>query len=379
MKAKTSFLKEFKLSKLHLIVIILGFLGIITFIYLKQRQSPFPKGEPGQSQGWGQRPGGAQDFGGPTGTQAYKRWQGTIPKPPQGEVIIYKGFWSPPLISLRAESPFSNVDKVKEIGANIISFGPQFLVDKNGNIGYPWDFPTMEDLDSRMGELASIYYPKGIRFSLVLSTNYVEQITKEAGGPPQPFPRDLLAKKGFLDKYNKVVEEMAKIAQKYQVEMFSPLNEPDGNLGVEIAYQWNEEMLPRIKKYYKGKLYYKGDLHNGEGEKLSFKGYDVLGFMPSAPINDSGVEFRRLVAKNIANAIKWAKRDEVPKIMVAEFGAWAGMNLTDQAALSRYKILFEEGKGKVNGFSVIDPPSDQPNFLKGQILEELKLWYTTKL
>lgn len=365
--------KKFPVRRLVLFFVLIAAVIVVTALIWQGRLRG-PNGER-----WGGRPGGPQDFGGPPPGSAYKRWSGPIPTPPQGEVAIYKGFWSPPVIYLRGSSPFSDANKVKEMGANLVSLGPHFLVDENGDIGFPRDFQTIEDLDARIGELASIYYPKGIRIHLVLSTNYVETITKDAGGEPKSFSRELAAQKGFLDKYNKVVEEMAKIAQKYQVEMFSPLNEPDGTLGVETAYTWNEEILPIIRKHYQGNLCYKGDLHNGEGERLSFKGYDMLGYMPSPPANDSDVEFRRLVAQTTANAIKWAKRDGVPKVMVAEFGAWKGMNLTDEDALARYKILFEEGQGKIDGFAVIDPPEDQPNYMKGLVLEEIKMWYTQKL
>ncbi len=363
------------IGKYLLLFVFIVTIGIIA-VLISQR---YIRG-PGQgNEKWGTRPGGAEEHGGPPQGSAYKRWSGPIPQPPKGEVAVYKGFWSAPVLYLRSESPFSNVDKVKEMGANMVSFGPHFFVDKDGNIGFPWDFPTIEDLDARIGELTSIYYPKGIRIHLVLSTNYVETITKDAGGEPQPFPRELAAKKGYLDKYNKLVEEMVKIAQKYQVEYFSPLNEPDGTLGIETAYKWNEEILPRIRKYYQGKLCYKGDLHNGEGEDLNFKGYDMLGYMPSPPTSDSGAEFRKLVAWTTANAIKWAKRDGVPKVMVAEFGAWKGMNLTENEVLARYQILFEEGQGKINGFAVIDPPPDQPDYMKGSVINEIKKWYTTKL
>lgn len=336
--------------------------------------------QPFEQKPFGGRPGGPDTPGGPGNkTQTEYHFSGKAAPPPKDEVSIYKGFWSPTLIYPRTDSPMKDSKKLKELETNLLSISPQFRINKEGQIEYPWDFPNINSLDQRIAEMTSIYHPIGIRLHLVLSTNYVEDFNEPYGGEPKPFPRELLSKPGFFDEYNKVVEEMAKIAQKYQLEMFSPMNEPDRNLGVEAAAKWNEQILPLVKKYYSGKLCYKGDIHRGEGDILSFKGYDVLGFMPSPETNDSGAEFRRLMQGIIANALKWAKRDEISKVMVAEFGAWQGEGLSQTDALARYRILFEEGQGKVQGFVVIDPPPDQPNFLKDEVFSEIKTWFTQRL
>ena len=59
--------------------------GLVYYFFFQNR---------GQQQGWGQRPGGAQNFGGPPQGAKKERWSGPIPNPPKEKITYYKGLWS---------------------------------------------------------------------------------------------------------------------------------------------------------------------------------------------------------------------------------------------------------------------------------------------
>jgi len=193
-------------------------------------------------------------------------------------------------------------------------------------------------------------------------------------GEPVELPKEIVEKPGYLDKLSIVVADMAKIAQKYHIEMFAPMGEPENLFGVKVAFSWNQEILPKIRKNYQGKIFYKGDLHKGEGDNLNFKGYDVLGIMPHpAPPPTDLEELRKVIDFNMDRGLTWAKRDGVPEIVVAEHG-FKGRN--EMWPAEDIGIVLEEGRKKLNGVYLSEPI---PTVLKTsngeQIVEEMKRWF----
>ncbi len=372
-------MKKVKFSKLHLILIILGLLvlfGITAFIYLQQRQPRFLTGESGRQQGWGQRPGGAQDFGGPPQTTKKPRWNGPIPNPPKDKITYYKGLWSGNLIYPEENTGLKlDLEKYKSWGVNIVNIAPGFEINSKGEVRYPLDFPTYEDMDARIGELAEKFYKANIHLTMTILIHYKENFVQgKWAGEPIEIPKEVVEQKGYLDKFSKLVEDMAKIAQKYHFEMFAPIGEPENIFGVKVASSWNREILPKIKKNYQGKIFYKGDLHNGEGENLNFKGYDVLGIMPHpAPPPTDPEALRKVIDFNMDRGLAWAKRDGVPQVVVAEHGFKGGNEMWPAEDIS---IVLEEGRKKLNGVYLSDP---MPAVLKTengqQIVGEMKRWF----
>lgn len=157
--------------------------------------------------------------------------------------------------------------------------GPGFEMDKNGDVRYPPDFPTYEDVDARVGELATKYYSTNLQVGITMAVTYKEKFSTGSEkwvGVPQPFPKEVVKKPGYFNKHNKVTEDMAKIAEKYHIYMFSPPGEAEAIFGMDVAPAWVQQAAPLIKKHYTGKLYYKGALASGEGDRMNFKGYNVL-------------------------------------------------------------------------------------------------------
>ena len=381
---KLASLKRIKLSKLRLILIVLGLfilLGTICFIYLQQRQQRSLKGVPGQPQGWGQKPDGAQDFGGPPETSKKPRWNGPIPDPPKDKITYYKGIWRATWIYPEERSQLKpEPEKYREWGVNIINISPGFEINKDGEVRYPLDFPSYEDMDARIGEITEMFYKEGIHLAMTIQIHYKEEFVRGAewGGATAYVPKEKIQNPGYLENFDKIVVDMAKIAQKYHLEMFSPLGEPENVFyDAKLASDWNQQILPKVKKYYQGKIYYKGDLHKDEGDIINFKGYDVLGIMPHlAELAHNYQALREKVVSNMDKGLAWAKRDGVPEVVVAEHGYEAEGKMWPA---DNYNILLEESSNRLNGIFLSDP---FPNVLETkqgeQIVSMTKKWFSPK-
>jgi len=368
-----------KRTYLVLIISCLFILLCVTFFfYLRPSQLRYLSGKLGQEEGWGQRPGGAQDFGGPPQTSNRQRWNGPIPNPPKDKITYYKGLWSGNLVYPEEQSGLKlDLEKYKSWGVNVVNIAPGFEINSKGEVRYPRDFPTYEDMDARIGELAEKFYENNIHLTMTVLVTYKKDFSKPGedwAGVPIELPKEIVGKPGYLDKLSIVVEDMAKIAQKYHIEMFAPMNEPENIFGVKVASSWNQTILPKIKKNYKGKIYYKGDLHNGEGDNLNFKGYDVLGIMPYPAEPLTNIEaLRKIIDSNMDKALVWAKRDGVPQVVVAEHGFKGGNEMWPAKNIG---IVLEEGSKKLNGVFLSDPlPAVLKTSNGEQIVGEMKRWF----
>lgn len=373
--------KHFKLYSILAISSLLILLAGAVFSHLSRKQYNFSIKNPGQPQGWGQRPGGAENFGGPPSTSLKQRWNGPVPNPPDTKITYYKGLWGANWFypegytSLKFDS-----QKYKEWGVNIVMLQPGFEIDKNGEVRFPPDFPTYEDIDARIGELATKFYQANVHLGLTLIITYKEEFSNGRegemwAGEPQPFPKEIVEKPGYFDKYKKVVEEMARIAEKYHIYMFSPVGEAEGILGMKVAPSLVYEMVPLVRKYYSGKLYYKGDLHLGQGDKMNFRGYDVLGIVmsPFDHNTTSRENVRKLFDSNMNRARGWAKRDNVPEVVLSEHG-YMGNNQMEPADI--IGLVLEEANKKLDGAFVTEPIPAVSGTKQGeQITWVIKKWF----
>jgi len=328
--------------------------GLIIFFSLQQRQP----NQSGQSRGWGQRPDGAQDFGGsPSGT-IKPRWSGPVPVAPKYKINYYKGLWSGPFYPEERTGIKIDPEKDKELGINIVMLQPGFEINSQGEVRYPPDFPTHEDMDARIGELATKFYKANIHVGLGITLTYKEKFSDAQkgemwAGEPQPFPKEVVEKPGYLDKFNQVVGDMAKIAEKYHVYLFTPAGEVEGLWGMKVAPSWLQKIRPLVRKNYTGKLYYKGDLHNGEGDIMDFKGYDILGIV-NTPVSPraSLEETRKIYVSDMERGLSWAKRDGVPEVVISEYG-YLGNNQMESAA--KIGLILKEGNKRLNGVFISIP------------------------
>lgn len=307
-----------------------------------------------------------------------------LPQPPIGMVSLYKGFWMPCAYSSDTCQPMFDVTLQKEVGANIALLGPTVKLNSKGDTMFSGPFHSIDDVEKRLAQITKKYYKEGIRIGLVIEVFYEPEFTMYGGGEPKPIPKDIGEKSGFLNKYNLVVEDIAKLAEKYKVEMFSPMNEPDMKFDDKTASEWGQRILPIVKKHYNGKILWKSafvnQMGNYETMSINFKGYDIIGTDPTpggGPLENYRQDLNRMITK-MSN---YAKRDNVPGIMFTEFGVWGGaIGFSEEQKALAHRIAFEQGKGKVKGFIALDPPPDLDRSIKGtKSLEEIKIWFKEKL
>lgn len=301
-------------------------------------------------------------------------------KAPQGSVSVYKGFWMPCSFTMNSCQPMNNVKLLKEMGVNIIGIAPNVKINSKGEIStFPMDF-----IEKRISQITNEYYAAGIRVFISPEVDYSEDLNMSGGGEPKPLPTGVAAKPGFTDKYDAMLEELTKIAEKYHVEMFSPMNEPDMKLGNGVASAWAQKILPMMRKNYSGKIMWKVGRGDSAGNDITFKGYDVLGIDFTARGGDESESIAQFpsMAKQIINqASGWAKRDGVGTFLLTEVGVWGGASrFSNEGKAAIHKILLEQGVGKVKGFIFLDPPPDQGWSMKNsKSAEEIKIWFTQKL
>ncbi len=374
----TSFFKKLKLSKLHLAFIVLVLfvlLGLASFLYLQQRPQ-----RPEQQPGWGQKPGGAENSG-QSGPSKKTRWSGPVPTPPQNKITYYKGLWAGPWFYPEEQTGQKlDLTRYGQWGVNIVMIGTGFEINKNGEVRYPPDFPTYEDLDARIGELVTKFYSVNVHVGITMGVTYKDKFStgnEKWAGVPQPFPKEVVEKPGYLDKLDKVIEDSAKIAEKYHLYMFSPPGEAEQIFGMKVAPAWVQHVAPLIKKHYTGKLYYKGALSQGEGDRMNFKGYDVLGFVTApADTKASAEELRKLFDSNMDRARGWAKRDGVSEVVISEHGNRGDTENIQMESAQNFGIILEEGSKKLNGVFLTEPLSIVLKTPQGdQIVEQIKKWF----
>lgn len=357
-------------------IVIISVVALVVFSLFKSGVIRLNKGP--QEQKEGQRPGGAEDFGGPPATSKKERWSGPIPKPPKDKITYYKGLWAGQWIYPEEYTGLKlETNKYGKWGVNIINLQPGFEINAKGEVRYPIDFPTYEDMDARIGELAEKFYKVNIHLAMTVMVHYKEEFVRGAewGGETAYVPKGKAQSPGYFKNYDAVVIDMAKIAQKYHFEMFSPLGEPENVfLDAKLASDWSQQILPKIKKDYKGKVYYKGDLHKGEGDLMNFKGYDVLGIV-TTPVNFNATieETRKTYDSNMEKALVWARRDGVSEVVISEYG-YLGDNKMETA--TRIGVILEESSKKLNGVFLSEPVPAVLKTTQGeQIVDVMKKWF----
>lgn len=358
-----------KKSSVHKLILVLAFIVIVILavVVVLLSQGGGPRG---QQRGWGQRPGTKQESSGFV--------PGTPPEAPGGQVSVYKGFWMPASFFFdRKGQSMSDAKDLVAAGANIASIAPNIRINSQGEVKFDAPFDYMEEA---LAHWAKNYYENGIRISLVIELSYQDDLNARPNKAPEGVPLNIARRPGFLDKYNEIVLKVARLAEKYHVEMFSPMNEPDLKLGITTASSWGQAILPEVKKYYSGKVLWKAAGSDDKQEAIDFSGYDIIGFDPTPGGGDPATalaQYHLQLRKMIELAASRAKKYNVPIVMITEFGVWGGaLSFNEENKMLAHRIVFEEGEGKVSGFIALDPPSDLDRGLAGTLsLQEITKWF----
>lgn len=301
-------------------------------------------------------------------------------QPPSEKIYLYKGFWMPcGFLGGNCQS-MASTERLKEAGANIALIAPIVKINSRGEVKF--DAPV-DQIERRLAEQVKEYYKQDIRVGLAIEMFYADEFDGRSG-EPKPIPANITQKAGFLDKYNLIVADVAKLAERYKVEIFSPLNEPDLKLGEAIASEWGQKILPAIKENYHGKVLWKAAGGALDKYNTNFKGYDIIGFDPTPggqSFEQSIIIYKDYLKRLLNIAQNRAKRDNIFEIMVTEFGVWGGaINFSEEQKALAHRAVFELAKDKVSGFIVLDPPTDLDRPLYGtKTFEEVKSWFKEKL
>ena len=277
--------------------------------------------------------------------------------PPEEEVQVYKGFWCPFIISAHA------LAEMKDMGVNTVFIG--------------WGVT-----EEHAASLIQTAHKNGIKVAVCV-------------GFDEPYPKSWEID---VEAFNFQVIEAAKFAERLGVEFFSPLNELD-DIFRENGARWGQEILPRIREVYHGKLIWKGCIFSPIAKSMGdidyventffppgcFSGYDYIGFSITPFLPDRPLEkyYPQFVDNILDNVLAWAERDNCKGVMVTEFGAWGllemygGPGCSEEEAARAHEIVLERGKGKINGFFALNIPGGAVwgMEISGKTEEVFRKWY----
>lgn len=149
-----------------------------------------------------------------------------------------KGYWSS--MSSMAYKELDDAEEMKKMGINTITFSPILTHDVEGKVT---DMPTNEIYVKRTINKA---HSAGLRV-------WLETTPMNAGAVPPRVKNPGL----FTKEMTRVALKYAQIAEEFGVEYFAPVVEPGHHISVEEADVWLQELLPKLREVYSGKIIWK--------------------------------------------------------------------------------------------------------------------------
>jgi hypothetical protein len=285
----------------------------------------------------------------------FKVEKGVVPAP-STKVQVYKGIWTPVSLTNNPIKLYFDMQKLKDIGVNTIFLpvGPPHL--ERCLEGLPPDSKLVKKIKKLIPIekeviIANIQaaHRNGLRVGLAMTKCFpaAENIT--------------------LEEWDSQVIKNAKLAERYEVEFFAPMNEPEVLFGPSASATWGQNILPKIKEVYSGKIIWKGGAVGdilpdpGQPNSTNFSGYDYIGFTLGLASNAGMTmeDFSRQVDHSLDTIIGFAQRDNCKGVMITEFygllpGAWERNSWSEEKEARAHEIVLEKGKGKVDGFFALD-------------------------
>lgn len=288
----------------------------------------------------------------------FKVEKGVIPAP-STKVRVYKGIWIPMLLAENTRKLDSDMKKLKDVGINTVffqGFSPQLecLERLQGRLP-PAVLEKVEEILPIEKELmiANIQtaYRNGLRVGLTMGKcTFVK-------------PEEI-----DLEAWNSKVVELAKLAEEHEVELFAPMNEPEVLFGPSASATWGQEILPKIREVYHGKIIWKGgapgDIEPDPGNPnlTNFSGYDYLGFTLGIGSGPTTLEmFSQNIDHELDTMLSLAERDNVKGVMITEFygrlpGDWEKREWNEEKEARAHEIVFEKASkyDEIVGFFALD-------------------------
>jgi len=265
------------------------------------------------------------------------------------EVFIYKGIWMPTLLLQDSNYLASNIQKFKDLGINTIFIAALPPLDDS-------DYKVIKEFfSSELVERLKEIIP--IEKELLISTIQTAhrnglKVALTVGDPPDKENVD-------MDVLNSRIVEVAKLAEKHNVELFSPLNEPEMIFSKGVGV-WRQEILHKVKEVYHGEVTWNGAMP-GFPDKESvpktsdqppgdYAGYDYIGFGTMMLSSQTLEEFSASVSGALNHMLAVAERDGCRGVIITEFGVLNSVSLSQHDTARAYEIPLEKGAGKVFGF-----------------------------
>ncbi|MFH1832855.1 MAG: hypothetical protein ABH816_01625 [Candidatus Levyibacteriota bacterium] len=280
--------------------------------------------------------------------------EGIVPAPAT-QVRVYKGTWTPALLSKNSTKLASDMRKLKALGMNTVFFQGAPPQPEHCLEGVPPDsklVKIMKEIIPVEKELMisniQIAHKNGLKVALTMS---------------KCMPA---SKKIALEAWNARVIELAKLAEEHEVELFAPMNEPEVLFGPSASATWGQEILPKIREVYHGKVIWKGDAVGGiqpaPGQPgPNFSGYDYVGFTIGVGSGRTLETLPQRVDYALDTILGYAERDNCEGVMISEFfgqlpSTWKEREWNEEKEARANEIILEEGskRDKVVGFFALD-------------------------
>jgi len=282
--------------------------------------------------------------------------KGVVPAP-STQVRIYKGIWTPTLFMKNSYKLASEMRKLKSLGVNTVFFQGAPPQVEHCLEGLPSDselVKIMKDVIPIEKELMisniQIAHKNGLKVALTMS---------------KCMPK---SKEISIEAWNSRVVELAKLAEEHEVEFFAPMNEPEVLFGPSASADWGQDILPKIKEVYSGKIIWKGGApgdiqpEHGPLNRTNFSGYDYFGFTLGVGSGPNTLEmFSQNVDHELDTMLGLAERDNCEGVMITEFygrlpARWEGRAWNEEKEARAHEIVLEKASkyDKVVGFFALD-------------------------
>ncbi len=185
-----------------------------------------------------------------------------IVKGPTGPVSKYKGLWLPFLDETKAAA--EGIESLKADGINTVAIGIRLLATDEAH-GWEVGNITEYENETEILEAINVFHENGIRVILVPNPAH-------GNFGVSPYPSEQAGKE-FLRMHEPLILKWANLSEQYGVHMFCPVNEPTLLAGEEEVSSWAQELLPKIRSLYHGKVAFRVQ---DEGE--TFPAYNLSGY-----------------------------------------------------------------------------------------------------
>jgi len=300
----------------------------------------------------------------------YEDALGLIQIYPRGnERIPIRGFRE----AFRYFTPFHSM---RMAGANYVYFKVWYLIDDKFNLiparqvflpGGGIQPCSQEELEKDALKMISKAREFGLKVFIVPFL-WRGEIKLEAG-PEEKTPLFYIPERyrdRFLDQVAEMALKIAEFAERNHVEMLTPICELHRYIGYELSSKWHQEILPKLRERYSGKLVvgdqdYMQDYFN-QGKNFSdipdfnYAGYDYIGLI----VNPSGTKSWDGLERSIEKTLDYAdhlRQKYGCGVIISNVGTLGDAkwildehpSKPDKARAEFFKVVLQKSMGRVEG------------------------------